>query len=453
MGAYLSQPITDKDSSDGEDTRFKYGTTAMQGWRTNMEVRSARHPQGIPFPPRIAIRLIGPLSRARADSRPHPSSPNRTRTPPSWDSTMTPRSSACTTGTAARRCASRARPKPNPSPRSSDLDSARGFSLPALLLAFARWSRVRFAESLPRDDPYPKYPDSTQVAIYISRHLHAVFKETESYKRGDISQGLIDAFLAMDVNMVDISGRDELVELAGKGDRDGSGSQDISSKMRQAILARARANGEIIELEDEDERPWEGPQAGSTCVVAVVRGDKLVVANAGDSRAVLSRRGVAVEMSRDHKPMDDDERARIVKAGGFVQEGRVNGSLALSRAIGDLEYKQGKSLPPQDQIVTAYPELMEQTLREGDEFLVLACDGIWDVLSSQQCVDSSRARIDADVPISKICEDLADECMAPDTKGSGIGCDNMSVVIVLLKDTAFVEGPDGKPALSDRLKM
>ena len=56
MGAYLSQPITDKDSSDGEDTRFKYGTTAMQGWRTNMEVRSARHPQGIAFAPRLVSR-------------------------------------------------------------------------------------------------------------------------------------------------------------------------------------------------------------------------------------------------------------------------------------------------------------------------------------------------------------------------------------------------------------
>ena len=61
MGAYLSQPITDKESSDGEDKRFKYGTTAMQGWRTNMEVRSARHPQGIPSrlasrsPPRAAF--------------------------------------------------------------------------------------------------------------------------------------------------------------------------------------------------------------------------------------------------------------------------------------------------------------------------------------------------------------------------------------------------------------
>ena len=50
MGAYLSQPITDKDSSDGEDTRFKYGTTAMQGWRTNMEVRERAAPPGHPLP-------------------------------------------------------------------------------------------------------------------------------------------------------------------------------------------------------------------------------------------------------------------------------------------------------------------------------------------------------------------------------------------------------------------
>ena len=160
--------------------------------------------------------------------------------------------------------------------------------------------------------------------------------------------------------------------------------------------------------------------------------------------------GEAVALSRDHKPMDDDERARIVDAGGFVQEGRVNGSLALSRAIGDLEYKQSKNLPAKDQIVTAYPEIRECVIEPGDEFMVIACDGIWDVLTSQQCVDYVRARLDADVQLSKICEELADECMAPDTKGSGIGCDNMSVVIVLLKDTAFVPGADGKPTLRPR---
>ena len=72
------------------------------------------------------------------------------------------------------------------------------------------------------------------------------------------------------------------------------------------------------------------------------------------------------------------------------------------------------------------------------------------MLTSQQCVDYVRVRLDADVQLSKICEELADECMAPDTKGSGIGCDNMSVVIVLLKNTAFVPGADGKPALRPR---
>lgn len=75
MGAYLSQPITDKDSSDGEDAKFKYGTTAMQGWRTNMEVRSARHPQGIPFPPRFAISSEGRFPARALTHVPTPSLP------------------------------------------------------------------------------------------------------------------------------------------------------------------------------------------------------------------------------------------------------------------------------------------------------------------------------------------------------------------------------------------
>lgn len=322
------------------------------------------------------------------------------------------------------------------------------------LLPFASLSFLHHHQPPPRFfDDDRRVNALLQVAIYVSRHLHEVFRTNESYRKGDIPLALIESFLAMDSNMIHVSGRDELTELAGRGgDREGGGFNDLSSKMRQALLARARANGEVdVALDDaEGGRPWEGPQAGSTCVVAVVRGDNLVVANAGDSRAVLCRRGQAVEMSRDHKPMDEDERARITKAGGFVQEGRVNGSLALSRAIGDLEYKQSRTLPPDQQIVTAYPEIKTETIVAGDEFLVIACDGIWDVLTSQQCVDFVRQRLKHDEPISKICEALADECMAPDTKGSGIGCDNMSVVIVLLKNTAFVDGADGKLSLRER---
>ena len=69
------------------------------------------------------------------------------------------------------------------------------------------------------------------------------------------------------------------------------------------------------------------------------------------------------------------EKARIVAAGGFVDFGRVNGNLALSRAIGDFEFKKNPELPPEHQIVTAFPDVSEHDIAANDEFLVLACDG------------------------------------------------------------------------------
>lgn len=138
---------------------------------------------------------------------------------------------------------------------------------------------------------------------------------------------------------------------------------------------------------------FSGPHSGCTAIVALVRGRRLYVANAGDSRCLLSRNGVAVAMSHDHKPTDEPELARITRAGGQVFDGRVNGSLNLSRAIGDLEYKQNKELPASDQMVTALPEIRTVDLQEGDEFLLLACDGIYDVMENQQAVDFIRPRL------------------------------------------------------------
>jgi len=69
------------------------------------------------------------------------------------------------------------------------------------------------------------------------------------------------------------------------------------------------------------------------------------------------------------------EKARICAAGGFVDFGRVNGNLALSRAIGDFEFKKGAELSPEQQIVTAYPDVIAHTITDDDEFLVIACDG------------------------------------------------------------------------------
>lgn len=79
-----------------------------------------------------------------------------------------------------------------------------------------------------------------------------------------------------------------------------------------------------------------GEDSGTTACVVLIRGNTLYVANAGDSRAVLCRNGVAVDLSHDHKPEDEIERTRIERAGGKVTpDGRVNGGLNLSRAIGE----------------------------------------------------------------------------------------------------------------------
>lgn len=69
------------------------------------------------------------------------------------------------------------------------------------------------------------------------------------------------------------------------------------------------------------------------------------------------------------------EKARIQAAGGFVDFGRVNGNLALSRAIGDFEFKKSADLPPEAQVVTAFPDVNVHEISDDDEFLVLACDG------------------------------------------------------------------------------
>mmetsp|Transcript_24729 Transcript_24729/g.39734 ORF Transcript_24729/g.39734 Transcript_24729/m.39734 type:complete len:246 (-) Transcript_24729:93-830(-) len=100
-------------------------------------------------------------------------------------------------------------------------------------------------------------------------------------------------------------------------------------------------------------------------------------ANVGDSRAVLSHDGKAVPLSKDHKPNRPDELARIKRAGGMVFHSRINGELAVSRAFGDARWKRDRN-----KLVTAEPEISYRKLCKEDDFIVLACDGLFDVMSN-----------------------------------------------------------------------
>ena len=130
-------------------------------------------------------------------------------------------------------------------------------------------------------------------------------------------------------------------------------------------------------------------QAGCTATMVLMTPTEIYCANAGDSRTVMCDHGTAIELSKDHKPDLPEERSRILKAGGEVSDGRVNGMLALSRAIGDFEYKPIS--PPKDagpqwylnnHMVTSYPDVVVKPLHKDIEFIILACDGIWDCKTS-----------------------------------------------------------------------
>nr|GEZ24890.1 probable protein phosphatase 2C 25 [Tanacetum cinerariifolium] len=120
--------------------------------------------------------------------------------------------------------------------------------------------------------------------------------------------------------------------------------------------------------------------SGGTCAVtALIRKGNLIVSNAGDCRAVMSRGGVAEALTDDHKPSRKDEKDRIESLGGYVdcRNGvwRIQGSLAVSRAIGDKHLAKW---------VIAEPETRTIEIRPECEFLILASDGIWDTVSNQE---------------------------------------------------------------------
>lgn len=135
----------------------------------------------------------------------------------------------------------------------------------------------------------------------------------------------------------------------------------------------------------------EGNDAGCTAISALLTDHSVIVGNLGDARCILSRGGKAIDLSKDHKPGREDEKARILRAGGFVVNGRINSFLAVSRAIGDRDYKnwEGKVYFQAD-LVSSSPDIHVEPLTPVDDFLVLACDGVWDVMSSQDVVDFLR---------------------------------------------------------------
>ena len=170
--------------------------------------------------------------------------------------------------------------------------------------------------------------------------------------------------------------RPQLVSLI----KEASGAMPPMSEIRAAVEeAFAATDARILE---------ECGSSGSTATVALIIGDTICVANLGDSRTVLCRSERKFWETEDHKPALPSERARIEARGGHVAtpraEGqlnvpRLNSVLSVSRAFGDAAFKTGDG-DTGGRALTAEPEITLRTVSQFDTFLLLASDGLWDVM-------------------------------------------------------------------------
>jgi len=184
----------------------------------------------------------------------------------------------------------------------------------------------------------------TEGAEYCEKKLHRAMLKEENFKNNNIKQAIYNGFLKTDAKFLEICQMNVL-------------------------------------------------EAGATVNVCVITSTIIYVANAGDCRCILStKNGKTIPLSFDHKPTDPQELKRIETAGYYVDDKRVDGRLAVSRAIGDVDFKQTYGLGQAEQAVTCAPDILEYTRTENDDFIIIACDGLWDVMTNEEASTFVRER-------------------------------------------------------------
>ena len=161
--------------------------------------------------------------------------------------------------------------------------------------------------------------------------------------------------------------------------------------------------------------------SGSCAIASLICGNDVVIGHAGDCRAVARMGKKTFQLTKDHRPSDPAEKARIYAAGGFIKNGRVMGALAPSRGFGDLDVKRKA---PSPDVIVSEPDIttlrMDPSTKGNPSFIVFATDGIWDCMPPERACDvvaKSLAKYnDEEAAATKLCQVAAelnsDDCSA-----------------------------------------
>jgi len=402
MGNLLGSPVTEKETHEGvfatnSESPILYGVSSMQGWRVHMEDAHITEP-------------VVYASEAVAQNESSPTTYNRI-----------------------------------------DLSGHAIFAVfdghgGTFAAAYSGRNLCRVLSKEPKFIAYAKFEQErpgkeAQVSSYQAK---------QQYRESGLKllkAALCDAFVNLDREIASAL-RGQPVKDADLPYHPKTTAATSSTEAETAGTSTAmESDGTTTDTADEEDAPKgmeEEGDSGTTACVVVLTPHFVVCANAGDSRAVMSRSGhKAVPLSFDHKPDDISEEQRIRAAGGYVVGGRVEGDLAVSRGLGDFRFKNmdvvmkatdnhqttpgdpqdpapqdnqpGSStrrpqpqMSPGEQKVSPIPDIIVQNRdNEDDEFILVACDGIWDVQANDEAVHTVADLFEeGESSLGLVCEEV-----------------------------------------------
>ena len=296
--------------------------------------------------------------------------------------------------------------------KEKELEAGEGNGLRYALCSMQGWRvEMEDAHSI-RIELSPKFKNCSYFAVFDGHAGDFVSKYS--------SQNLVNTILDLcsstgnENNCESVNSGVKSSENATKSDGDSSSSylhslEDIDkfkAKIVEGFLALDKNMRELPKFTTGEDK------SGTTAVAVFITEDNILIANCGDSRAVLCSNKSVKLATQDHKPYCEKEKLRIENAGGSVIVQRVNGSLAVSRALGDYDYKNVAGFSQTEQLVSPEPDIITVQRCNEDEFLIIACDGVWDVMSNEEVVDYIRARLKVHQCLEKVCEELLETCLA-----------------------------------------
>ena len=253
----------------------------------------------------------------------------------------------------------------------------------------------------------------------------------DSFRHRNYEQALMETFLKLDELLKNEKVNQFLYDINFSGEtkyENYQSSQSIKSASRNRTLSKDNYNIVTIKYQknyinidlnettsgmEEDYCDIKvAKEMGTTANILLINNNNLYCANCGDSLSVMYRNGQAIKLNQEHKTTLKSEYERITKCGGHIINNRIEGKLNLTRAIGDLEFKESPNLKCYDQSVIASPEITKIKNIEGIEFIIMGCDGLWDCVEPQKLCETISRRIKENVKLSDIIGDIFDTILS-----------------------------------------